>query len=282
MAPRPSARSRTGRETQDPVQDHQDHRRPCASERWSSFRRHGRGDSPRAEEFALHKYLVAGSMLDHKLFALSRHDDSAGHSSRSTRKAGVPSDRRSSGAPGLTWQRLSRKLSENDGIRTEPTTFQQAHRARMSPPLTSTSTLGLHRLLPAALAIVLAWLAAGRVEAAAPASAGGHAHTCRCGTSCRGGCCCDRESVPPTKPASVTPPPPAENPDDQPACPCFESRPCHGPGLPSVPPGAAGASDVLATLAGDAHGLDGGAFAIPTSESSPARRASRLDRPPDA
>lgn len=140
-------------------------------------------------------------------------------------------------------------------------------------------------LVPAAVLVFgFNWppgLAAGSSLAPVPVSAAeDHGHHCRCGSRCRGdSCCCgprrarlpDRAAGPAAATAAAD------------GSPCLNAAPCGDAGLPNAP--VAGPIGRIASLPGYARLVFGtaGRFLPPDARCVlPARRASRLDEPPES
>ena len=107
-----------------------------------------------------------------------------------------------------------------------------------------------------------------------------HARHCNCGPKCRqASCCCGRRG---TRVRPPTPPPVPESIGAD-LSPCMGSAPCEESGLPTAP-SSVGPLGKLAALATGGHLLSANAVSLlPVSPLCllPARRASRLDRPPE-
>lgn len=138
-------------------------------------------------------------------------------------------------------------------------------------------------LLPAVVLVFgLGWqvAAASSVSPARAFDGEEHAHHCKCGPRCRGASCCcgPRESK-----VKETSPPPAAEPVRADGGPCLNSTPCSDPVLPSAP--SAGPIGKVATLAMCGYLVPVAAWRfLPPSPRRflPARRASRLDDPPES
>ena len=106
-----------------------------------------------------------------------------------------------------------------------------------------------------------------------------HAHYCKCDTACRGAsCCCGPRSARPLP----TPPVPTTDRDELTANPCLNSAPCGDSGLPNAAPVSfLSKAATLADLGRFMPVVMGRLFAITTRFTLPARRASRLDEPPE-
>lgn len=136
-------------------------------------------------------------------------------------------------------------------------------------------------LLAAVLLYVL--LPGGTVSASSMSRGGGfdfeaHSHYCKC-ASCRGSSCCCGPTEAMARPFAPEPIPPGSEADTGP---CLNSAPCGDSGLPSSP--SAGRLTKVAALPMSAHPLAGTPGRLFLSSSRcilPARRASRLDEPPE-
>lgn len=145
------------------------------------------------------------------------------------------------------------------------------------------------RLLPAVMVLLglIGW--SGEAHASSISSPWGveaevqaQAHHCKCRSRCRGAsCCCDHGEAP-----ALPAPPPSDAPSsvgfEFDANPCLNEAPCGDPGLPTGSP-RSHVGKAAALAMGGPPGPEGprGFLTAPTSCVLPARRASRLDEPPE-
>ncbi|SIO57919.1 hypothetical protein SAMN05444166_5523 [Singulisphaera sp. GP187] len=152
-------------------------------------------------------------------------------------------------------------------------------------PLTGERTRWL--LAATLLAFGLGWggkeATASSLKATERVAAEADAHSCKCGDRCRGHSCCCK----PRKPQATLPTTPVAEPTVAGplanASPCLNAAPCGDSGLPNVPSGVSTRFCKSATLTEFGQPLPAAINSLTAPSSRcllPARRASRLDKPP--
>jgi len=138
-------------------------------------------------------------------------------------------------------------------------------------------------LLPAVVLVLgVGWRAEAKASSLSVSPgfvANEHPHDCKCATKCHGGSCCcgSRGTAGPTKaPVTVNQPSLAD------AGPCVRSAPCGAPVLPTAPSlGSLAQSGALATRGRPIFDVAERLVASSPHRILPARRASRLHKPPE-
>jgi hypothetical protein len=141
-------------------------------------------------------------------------------------------------------------------------------------------------LMPAAVMLLgLGW--SGEASATSVYSVGGHharahGHDCKCASKCRGASCCCGPRVPGSAPASQSTPQGPSGWTGFDSGPCMNSAPCKDAGLPSrssASPVSEGAT--LAIPEPAMASISGRLLPLFSAPRLPARRASRIEEPPE-